>query len=95
MQAQPWTQSTTFITVYFRLESQAAGESILRWWGSPMKIGLAAPGYSEFQNCTKYSAITRVEVRSDHESLILKVDRWKLIPVFGEIASGVFEVGSV
>jgi hypothetical protein len=82
---QPWTQSTTFITVYFRLESQATGESILRRWGSPVKIGLAAPRYSEFQNCTKYSAIKRAEVPKRSRAVDLKVDRWQLIQCSGKL----------
>jgi hypothetical protein len=38
------------------LKYKLAG-SVLRRWRSPVRIRLAAPGYSEFQNCTKYSAM--------------------------------------
>jgi hypothetical protein len=42
------------------LKYKQAG-SVLRRWRSPVRIRLAAPGYSEFQNCTKYCAMKNVE----------------------------------
>jgi hypothetical protein len=53
---QPWTSSTTFIIVHFGLEMQATGGFSFQRWRSLMEFRSVARGYSESQNCTKYSA---------------------------------------
>jgi hypothetical protein len=63
-----------------------------------VKIGLVAHGLSGVQNCAKYSAREKgLKSQGPKRMRVvdLKVDRWQLVPVFGEISFGSFEVGSV
>jgi hypothetical protein len=67
LKPQPWTQVTTFMEVYFGLETQATGGFSFQWWRSHMDFRSVACGYSESQNCTKYSKGKILKSRKKHE----------------------------
>jgi hypothetical protein len=67
LRPQPWTPGATFMAVYFRLEMQATGGFSFQRWRSHVEFRSVACGYSESQNCTKYSEGKIPKSRNKHE----------------------------
>jgi hypothetical protein len=60
--------SAAFMAVYFGFEMQPAGGFSFQWRRSQVEFRSVARGYSESQNCTKYSEGKILKSRNKHES---------------------------